>query len=247
MKWSVSELESMFSSAARRRSVYLAWAIAAAVCLVLILIWLGRGREDGGPPGGRTEVSRSTDMAFRSEWTELELARAEGPYLVLDLGQRRISLRVKGVLLWSCPIGYDRPDSEVAADLEPFLYDAGQAPVAMLTGRHLFTAKKVFPDSVLAVVARVARVRPEQLQRYQPGDCELRCGCSLVIHIRTDADAEPLSRLGNLFARVRGALLAPLVSARIPISMRPEDALTLYGAARPHTPVLIHGETGRPK
>jgi hypothetical protein len=243
MRWLVSEPGYMFSSSSKPGRVRLGSGITAMACLLLALAWTGAGSGEDGKPGpspdGAREGYRRIDVALRTAWNELELAKADGPYLTLDLGRREIHLRLKGILVWSCPMRYANPDSEVMGELEAYLADGHHSPVAKLTGKHLYTARERFPDSMLTVVARVARVTPEQLQRYEPGHFELMCGRRLVIDVRTDADAQPKSRLGNAIAAVRSALMAPMTDAKIAISIEPDDALTLYGAARRHIPVLI--------
>jgi len=233
----------MFSSSSKPVRVRLGSGIIAVVCLLLALAWTGAGSGEDGkpvpPPEGARQGYRPIDVALRAAWAELELAKTDGPYLVLDLGRREVCLRLKGALIWSCPMRYASPDSEVMGELEAYLADRHNPPVATLTGKHLYTARERFPDSVLTVVARVARVTPEQLQRYEPGHLELRCGRKLVIDVRTDADARPKSRLGNALAAMRKVLTAPMTDARIAILIEPDDALTLYGAARRHIPVLV--------
>jgi hypothetical protein len=182
---------------------------------------------------------RPADIEFRAVWAEIELAKEDQPYMVLDLGGHHIDLRLKGVLLWSCPITYDRPDSEVALDMKSWLGGMRNPPVELLTAKHLYTYKDRFPDSVLAVVARVAKVDPENLQRYEPGHFKLRFGRRLVMDVRTDAEASPASWFRNAVAAMRDVLLAPVTEAKIRVRMKPEDALTLYRAARPRLPVII--------
>jgi hypothetical protein len=218
-------------------------------CCLLAVAWYvaGCGGGDGAGAAAKTGGSmHPNDVEFRTAWAEVELAKGDGPYLVLDLGRRAIDLRLKGVLLWTCPLKYDNPDCEAALETEFCLGTERDSPVAFLTGKHLYTCRARFADSVLAVVARVARVDAGHLQRYEPGYFNLRFGRRLVVDVRTDTEAGPVSRLGNAFARARDGIAAPLTKVEIAVRMEPEDALTLYRAAHPHLPILVSPSAKQP-
>jgi hypothetical protein len=219
----------------------------ALACLVLaVSISIAGCADTQGPAASREapgQRCRPVDVEFRRAWAELELAKRDSLYLVLDLGRSRIDLRLKGVLVWSCPVRYEDPGPEVLLEMEPYLGGERNPPVELLTGKHLYAYKEHFPDSVLAVVAPVARVKPEQLQRYEPGRFELRFGRRLLIAVHTDVEAGSGSWLRNALAGVRRAVLAPIMRAEITVAMEPEDALTLYRLARPGLPILICATT----
>ena len=127
--------------------------------------------------------------------------------------------------------------------MEPYLRGERNPPVELLTGKHLYAYRERFPDSVLAVVAPAAHVKPEQLQRYEPGRFELRFGRRLLIDVHTDAEARSGSWLRNAFVAVCNAVLRPMTGPEIKIEMKPEDALTLYAFAYPRLPILICATT----
>ncbi|MFH1312439.1 MAG: hypothetical protein ABIJ00_04350 [Candidatus Eisenbacteria bacterium] len=243
MRRSESALGYISSSSGVSRKVDIGLTVTMLACLMLAVSISIAGCAEGTgstvSPKGAGEGCRRVDVEFRRVWAELELAKGGGPYLVLDLGRRKIDLRLKGVLVWSCPVRYEDPDSEVLLEMEPYLRGERNPPVELLTGKHLYAYREQFPDSVLAVVARVAHVKPEQLQRYEPGHFELRFGRRLVIDVHTDVEARSGSWLRNAFAAMRNAVLAPITGAEIKIGMEPEDALTLYRMAHPHLPLLI--------
>jgi hypothetical protein len=190
--------------------------------------------------GKKSNTDQPYDSEFRAAWAELTLAKGDEPYLVLDLERHAIDLRLKGALLWSSHFQYQPSDSEGAHRPDLALAGEGGLPVAFLSGKHLYSRRAQFADSVLSVVARVAHVDADHLQRYEPGHFELRFGRNLVIDVRTDTAARPTSYIGNVFARARSAILAPLTKGEIKVQMRPDEALTLYRTARRNLPILVY-------
>ena len=219
--------------------------LSILVGMLAALCWhVARCNGGDGPSSGKKSAAEHPyDLEFRAAWAELTLAKRDEPYLVLDLGRRVVDLRLKGALLWTCPLRYEASDSEAVRRSDSELAGERGLPVAFLSGKHLYSRKARFADSVLTVIARVAHVDADHLQRYEPGHFELRFGRSLVIDVRTDAAARPTSQIGNVFARARRVLLAPLTKAEIKVRMEPEEALTLYRAAHPSLPILIYPPT----
>jgi hypothetical protein len=171
---------------------------------------------------------------------ELKLAKLEEPYMVLNLQQKELRLKLKGAVVWNYPMDIQAADSqEVREFVERFQGDEGR-PVRFLSEKHLFAAQEKTPDSVLAIVSEVVKADPELLQRDVPARFQLLWGYGLILEIRTDIVGKPRSRVKNTFVKVREVLHRPFGEAFITIKMDSDEALTLYRAARPGLPTLLY-------
>jgi hypothetical protein len=224
------------------------WRAVLALSLLVILVSRPVGGIAGGAPGSDPPGAQGlhpVDAEFRSVWAEFRLAEGGRPYLILDVAERRIDLRLKGALVWTCPIEFEAPDSLVTFETKPYLVGERNPPVEVLTGKHLYTYRDVFADSMLAVVSRVSRARADNLQRREPGHFEMRFSHGFVIDVHTGAEDVHGSWTANALAAVRDALLAPLTGPELKIRMEPRDALTLYRAAMPPLPMVVRAEGSR--
>lgn len=91
-------------SGSRRRAVVLTWPVLALL-LVLPLWWGTLGLPGEVPAGeeGETELDRLR-RETRTLRLETELASRVGPYLVADLQEKTLSLKLEGVILREFPV-----------------------------------------------------------------------------------------------------------------------------------------------
>jgi hypothetical protein len=142
-------------------------------------------------------------------------------------------------VVWNCATDIPAADSqEVREFVERFQGDERRV-LRFLSGKHLFAAQEKTPDSVLAIVGEVVKVDPQLLQREVPSRFQLLWGSGLILEIRTDIAGKPISKLKNTFVKVTEAL-HPFGEARFVIKMSPDDALTLYRAAKRGLPTLLY-------
>ena len=180
------------------------------------------------------------DLEYRLIQAETRLAKTEKPYLVLDMKNREIVIKLKGALVWSYPMEVDDANSEQIDDFVHRFRGNQMRLIRPLTETHLFAASDKTPDSILAIVGEAVNVDPNLLQREVPQRFMISWSPSLSLEIRTDVAGKPTSRFKNTFVEFRQALSLPFGVARIVIKMNPEDALTLYRVSRPGLPTLIY-------
>ncbi|OGC96695.1 MAG: hypothetical protein A2W25_03370 [candidate division Zixibacteria bacterium RBG_16_53_22] len=180
------------------------------------------------------------DLEYRLIQAETRLAKTEKPYLVLDMKNREIVIKLKGALVWSYPMEIDDANSEQTDDFVRRFRGNQMRLIRPMTEKHLFAASDKTPDSILAIVGEAVNVDPDLLQREVPQRFMISWSPSLSLEIRTDAAGKPTSRFKNTFVEFRQALSLPFGVARIVIKMNPDDALTLYRASRPGLPTLIY-------
>ncbi|MGB7062308.1 MAG: hypothetical protein WBF13_08150 [Candidatus Zixiibacteriota bacterium] len=179
------------------------------------------------------------ELEYKPIQTELRLARAEQLYLVLNFKRNELQLKLKGATVWNCPIEIAQPDSqELREFLARFLGDERRVMLP-LSDKYLFAGRGKTPDSVLAVVGEVANVDPELLQRDVPARFQLIWDHGLTVEIRTEIPGKPRLEVKRALVELRHALRRPFGEAWLTLKMNPDEALTLYRAARPGMPTLL--------
>jgi hypothetical protein len=203
----------------------------------------------GGEPTEKSANSGKTDTkwnraAAESEYqllqTELNLAKSEQTYFVLDMKRGSLKLKLQGVVVWSYPMQFAEPDSEKVREFYGRFADTESKGLRVLTGTHLFAAADKTPDSVLKIVSDVVRVDPQRLQREVPARFQLHWGDGLVLEVRTDITGTPVSKFQNAVMEIKQVLQRPFGETTIILKMETEQALTLYRAATRGMPTLVY-------
>jgi hypothetical protein len=179
------------------------------------------------------------DLEYTFLRSELSLARTGKPYLVLDLKERRLELRLDGAIVWDYPMDFSTSDS---ASVRAFVrrFQGAESRLARpLIGKYLFDAADKTSDSVLAIVGRAVNVDPALLQRELPGRFQLHWDDYMILEIRSPVSGQPVSRFKNTIVEMRQLLLRPLGEISIVLQMEPDAALSLYRTAQPGMPTLI--------
>lgn len=195
------------------------------------------------PPA--TESSKTWDrqeaeQEYRDIQTELALAQSEQPYLVIDLKQNELQLKLKGAVVWNHSFDTAQTDSHKVWEFARRFKGDDDILIRPLSAKFLFAAQEKTPDSILAIVGDVVKADPQLLQRDVPANFRLMWGCCLTLDVRTDVEGRSKSPLGVLIAKFRHALTVPFGQTTITLKMSGEDALTLFRAARIGIPTLIH-------
>jgi hypothetical protein len=116
----------------------------------------------------------------------------------------------------------------------------GERVVLPLADKYLFAAEDKTSDSVLTIVGEVTNVDPELLQREVPERFQLFWSYGLIMEVRTAVSGKPTSASKNALVKLRHALRSPFGEAYLFLNMNPDDALTLYRAAKRGMPTLIY-------
>ena len=144
-----------------------------------------------------------------------------------------------GAAVWDCPFGLAEADS---ADLNGFvgrfLGSEGRV-IRLLTDKMLYASEDRTQDSILAIVGEALNVEPKTLQRQIPSRFRLLWGLGLSMDIRTGIPARPGMEPGSLLLEAALALNRSLGGREVRLTLKPEDALTLYHAVESGTPTLL--------
>jgi hypothetical protein len=219
--------------------------ITIALCSFLLCLAVstcGKKQPEQSSTTDRTDRKwdrERAELEYRLIQAELMLAKSEEPYMVFSLQQKQLRLKLKGAVVWNYPTDTQAADSQEVREFVERFQGSEERVLRFLSGKHLFAAQEKTPDSVLAIVGEVVKVDPELLQREVPACFQLLWGLGLILEIRTDVAGRPISRLKNTFVKVTEAL-HPFGKARFVMKMNPEDALTLYRAAKRGLPTLLY-------
>jgi len=214
------------------------------IILVLILGCKSKQLEKPSLKASDTQSrNRSADeTTYTLIQSELRLANSEALYLVINFAKRKLQLKLKGAVVWDYPMEITKDDSgEVQQFIKRFQSEGGKF-VRPVTGKHLFAAKNLNPDSVLAIVSKVLSVKPELLQRDIPERFLVQWGNRLTLDISTNITGEPKSKFKNTMVEVGQVLNRPFGEAQITVKMKPEAAVTFYRAVQIGLPTLIYSQ-----
>lgn len=105
-----------------------------------------------------------------------------------------------------------------------------------VAARHVYTGRGEYEDHELAVVADELQIAPEKLQRTFPGRFAIVLNDGSTLDVTADIDAETSSAWDNACFDIIRLINAPFGERYRQLSMDADDALTLYGLARPGVP-----------
>ena len=149
-------------------------------------------------------------------------------------------MKLKGAAVWNYPIEYAAKDSEEVRDFVKRYRADNPLPLRVVTKKYLFAAQEMTPDSVLKIIAEVLNVTPETLQRDIPARFQIQWGSDLTMDVSTNIEGRPISRFKNTMVEFTQRLSRPFGEAALPITMKPEAAVTLYHAVDAGTPTIFY-------
>ncbi|MFH1337033.1 MAG: hypothetical protein ABII96_10995 [Candidatus Zixiibacteriota bacterium] len=216
------------------------------LCGFLILTGLSvckKKQSSPVPPEHRVNNSgnrEKTELKYRLIQTELLLAKSSEPYLVIDLEESQLQLKLKGAVVWSSPIQFMETDSQEVRDFVRRFEGEKKELVRPLSDKFLFTAQNKTPDSILAIVSEAVKAKPELMQRDVPERFQLFWDSGLILEVWTEIKGKPKAKLKGTLVKVRHAIERPFGESHIILKMTPEAALTLYRATYPGLPTFLY-------
>ncbi|MBI5267844.1 MAG: hypothetical protein HY851_11495 [candidate division Zixibacteria bacterium] len=187
----------------------------------------------------RTAAASLVDDYMQTQ-VELRLAQNEKPYLDINFAENELWLKLKGAVVWSCPITPVESDAEGLREFVKKFRGNDQRLVRPVVEKHLFSSREKTPDSVLKIVGEVVKVDPELLQRDLPARFQLLWENGLILEIRTDVQGKAKASLKNTMVQLSQKLQKPFGELTLIVSMTPEQAMTLYRVTNPGFPTMIH-------
>jgi hypothetical protein len=186
----------------------------------------------------------SAEAEFRLLQAELKLAETGKPYLILNLHENALTLKLKGAVVWSHRIDVAPSDAGDVRDFVDRFRGAQHRVVRPLEENYLYAASDQTPDSILKIVSEATKFPPELLQRAIPERFYLLWQGGLTLEVKTDVAGEPRSGFKNTMFRVRQALRKPFGDSHVIVRMKPDEAITLYRVAQPGLPTLLYPPAG---
>jgi len=208
--------------------------------MVMLILAVGcHKREAETPPAIPSGGALSPEVEYARLRTELSLADSGQPYLVLNVPDTLLEVRLKGTPVWTTRLDLIESDR---GDLDRFTrkFTGGSKTwVRPVAGLHLFAAQEKTPDSVLAIVSEALNVKKELLQRDVPERFRIYWSESLMMDVVSEIEGRPRSTLANRVIEARTALRKPFGAARITVRLAPDDALTLHRLTEPGLATLL--------
>jgi|GEM_PF-1821241 len=176
---------------------------------------------------GSERLSES-QIKYRILCTELDLAESGQIYLILNLPQRRLEIRLRGANVWQTPLNPVEGDSQTINKFLQRFTKNSERWRRPITGKYLFASQEKMPDSVLTIVSEVLNVKKELLQREVPERFRIYWSDDLLMDIITDVTGQKRSFFKNKVVEAHSALRRPFGAAQLVVKLPPDDALTLY-------------------
>ena len=183
---------------------------------------------------------QAAQTEYRLIQAETKLAKTEKPYLVLDMKNKELAIRLKGAKVWSYPMDFEEGAIENLDEFVKKFRGERNRFIRPLTEKHLFSSSEKTPDSILSIVGEVVNVDPELLQREIPQRFQISWSPSLVMEVRTEVVGKSTSMIKNTFFEFKQVIQMPFGVSRIVIKMNAAEALTLYRASQPGLPTLLY-------
>lgn len=193
-----------------------------------------------GKNGGTTGGAVSATSEFAMTQVELALARSEKPYLDINLAEKELWVKLKGAVVWSCPITILQSESDAMKAFVRKFQSGENRLVRPVVEKYLFSAKDKTPDSVLKIVGEVVKVAPEKLQREIPSRFQLVWADGLILEIHSDVAGKPKTSFKNTMVSLSQTLQKPFGEVKLVVQMTPEEATTLYRVSNPGFPTMLH-------
>ena len=211
------------------------------VCAVVLTCQKKHSEQTSLPESGNNKGEHQrTELEYRLLQAELALVKSDSLYLVLNLKQNELQLKLKGVVVWNSPISLIETGSQEPEKFAKRFQGGNELLIRPISYKYLFTAQNKTPDSILVIISDAVKAKPELMQRDVPARFQLLWGYGLILEVRTDIKGIPKSKFKSTIVEVREALRRPFGEARIVVKMDPDDALTLYRAAQPGLPTLLY-------
>jgi hypothetical protein len=212
------------------------FALLSAVIALLLAV---AGCGDGDSSAGSSNRNPGPAGEYKMIQAELKLAKLEKPYFVIDFAKKELLIKLRGAVVWEYPLSIPASDNEEVWDFVERFQGRESQLIRTITETHLFAAQVKTPDSILAIVSGVTKLKPELLQRDLPERFQLLWGDKVILDVKTDIKGKPTDKLENTMFEVRHAIQTPFGKAQLTIKMDPTKALTLYRAAQPGFPTMI--------
>jgi hypothetical protein len=211
------------------------------LCLALGALFACKGKQDeqDGQSGTKKFNRNEAETEYEVLQAETRLANTVKPYLVFDLQRKALEIRLKGMIVWECPVEIIDNSEDLDDFARSFKGDENKL-IRPLLEKHLFSFSDKTPDSILVIVGKAVDVDPELLQREIPERFQLLWDKNLVLEIRTNVVGKPISRFKNTMLELRRMIQKPFGASFLIIKMDPEMATTLYRASQPGIPTMVY-------
>lgn len=206
--------------------------MTASLVLAGILSLCGEAVEAAPPADSAAAV-----YADRFKAAESALAETDRLYLVCDLRNSRVRLKIRGIVVRD--YRYALVDDTGAMQSFRERARAADSAVHPLTRLHLYEAARQLNDTVLGIVSEATNASAELLQRFRPERLAVTFEGRLGLEVLSEVDGEAVSLGSNWAETAKGFAERVLGSRMLQIRLEPDDAMSFYGACQSKPPLLI--------
>ena len=216
---------------------------AAGVVLVLLLALLGF-ESTLAQSKGKAKASKTPPPPTESEYSarfrgaEAALVGLDRPYLLLDLANSRLRLKLRGVIV------RDFKFKLLSDPNEPKAFEkhaeVGDTVTKSMVRLHVFESERQLNDTVLGIVSQATTAPATLIQRYRPKHMSVTYSDRLALDVyAADVGGQPTSWRDDLAEKLRLMADGLMGGERLKIQIARDDAMSFYGVCREAPPLLI--------
>ena len=197
-------------------------------------------QDDGTslPKDKKNQAPVSSKVRRDIKGTEKEVAGSDDPYLILDLVDKTLKIKMVGTILKEIPFQLE-DDSLEFRELRDDL-SRNKIDLCRIEKVHLFAAAEKFGDTLVTIISSATNAPKEKIQHYIPQNMTIICSNDIVISVVTDINGKTLSFWQNQVEQARLIGKKFLTGADlIHLRLNEENAMSLYGVSRRGTGIII--------
>jgi len=190
------------------------------------------------------QIVESKELIYQTISAELTLAQSNKPYLVFNILDSTLDVKVKGALVLRVKLDPVEENRNALSEfVQHFAGGSGQL-VRSLAGTYLFAAEKQTPDSILKIVSDVTMFKQELMQRAIPSRFRIFWDDKLLLDVVSDSvsakqPTDVQTKIEKAMVEARYVLRRPFGATLLVLRVKPEEAITLYRISEPGLPVLL--------
>ncbi len=212
------------------------------VLLLIAAAMAGCGGKEDESAAGKDSGEAGELATLQDEYcvlkSELELAKSDSLYLVIDAPGERLVLKQRGTVLWDQPIEVQGDGDGPKVFAASFVGDSRRF-VRKVEDVHLYAFSEQSPDSVLKIVSETVRTTIDRMQRIIPERFDISWQDDLILEVVTGIPGRPESKFSNILTAIHRIFQQQGHGAKLVIRMDASRSVTFYRIAARGLPTLV--------
>jgi len=172
-----------------------------------------------------------------AEKIERNLVKESGLYLVFDFYARVVTLKQGGTVLREYP--FEIVGDSAVAEKVVNEFEKRDSMAATVETVALLSAKATVPEAELQIIMEETHLTERELQKYLPAEFVIVIEDGPCLRFKTDVEPDHKFKIQIINDYYRRLVAVLSDRKTVKFQMKPEDAMSLYGAARDNPKVIF--------